>query len=275
MKNTLKKSFVIFAALTLLLSCLLLLPACNNYEDDGRYYFDEDTRFAIDDSKLKVMGIDFSEPGMSLIYKAVTSLALNMDETYFDFNADGTMHAQIKTKDGLLGNLDELFKLIQMDSSAVEDMLSGIDLSDGLKTYAEPMFPGFTAYLEQGDLESALGLLKRSLGLNIEGFDYDNEDIKYVLDYVGKNKALPGDLLARLPKDTVLTLTFDTHYLIRDIEGEDGTAYSAIYLGDDVANRNTVTNPFCVFTLNENDKGVLSAVMVVEFMNVTIGLKQQ
>ncbi len=266
MKNSnMKKVIVIALALALTACCLFAFAACD--VKDGRYFFEDGTRFKIDPNNLRVMGMELGD-----IFGLVSNLALNTDETYFEFNSDGTLHAQLTTKDGLIGTLPSLLNSFDVD---LDSMLGSVDLAEGLATYVEPMFPGFTAYLEAGDLESSLALVERSIGLNIKGLDYEDEGIKEAVKYVGENKRLPGDLLDKIPADTVLQLTLDTHYLIRDIVGEDGTPYTAIYLGNDVANRNTATNPFCVFTLTENEAGVMSAEMVIEFLNVRLGIVQQ
>lgn len=131
------------------------------------------------------------------------------------------------------------------------------------------MFPGFTQKLESYDLQGALGLIKHSLGFNIEGLDLTDAKVKEAVKYVGDNMALPADLLDAIPQDTVLKLTLDTQYAIRDLTASDGTQFRAIYLGYKVKD-NPQTAPFGIFTLKDND---VSAYLSIEFMNIHIAIK--
>ena len=273
-KNFVKISAIIIVTLVLC-CCVFALVACD--ENDGKSgksdakpaQFNENTRFYIDNKTTDFMGqINGGEDGESGSLNMIENIALNQEQTYFEFGKDGMLHAQVQTKDGLFGNLDSILEKLNLDVSA---LLGSIDISQSLSYYVEPMFPGFTAKIEAADLKGALGLIQHSLGFNIDGLDYEDEGVKEALQYVAQNKSLPGNLLSLIPKDTVLRLTFDTQYAIRYLTGSDGKQYTAIYLGYNVKD-NPDTEPFGVFTMTEED-GVKKLWLRLEFMDINIGLK--
>lgn len=272
-KNFVKISAIIIAVLTLC-CCAFALVACN--EDEKPAQFKEDTRFAIDNSTTDFMGqINGGEDGESGLLNLIEDIALNMDESYFEFKKDGTLHAQIQTADGLFANLNGLLSNPTVKSLLgdfdINAMLENFDIEGGLNFYVEPMFPGFKAKLEAADLKGALELIRHSLGFNIEGLDYDNAGVKEALAYVAENMKLPPNLLGLIPSDTVLKLTFDTQYAIRYLKGSDGKEYKAIYLGYAVKD-NPTTEPFGVFTMTE-EGGAKKLLLRLEFMDINIGLK--
>ena len=91
-----------------------------------------------------------------------------------------------------------------------------------------------------------------------------------MLAYVGANKSLPRDILAKIPTDTVLRLTFDSTYDLRTVKGADGKDYTAIYISD--IKNTPSTQPFGVFTVKE-ENGVKKATLRIELMDITIGVK--
>ena len=276
-KNFVKISAIIIALATLccvaftLCACDDKTPTQPSLKPDK---FDSDTRFYIDNKTTDFMGqINGGDDGESGLLDKIEHIALNNEETYFEFGKDGKLHAQVQTKDGLFADIDGLLSLIKGFNKDfdINAMLENFDIEGGLNYYVEPMFPGFRAKLEAADLQGALGLIKHSLGFNIDGLDYDDEGVKEALAYVAANMKLPGNLLNLIPKDTVLRLTFDTQYAIRYVTGSDGKEYTAIYLGYDVKD-NPDTEPFGVFTMTEED-GVKKLFLRLEFMDINIGLK--
>ena len=263
-KNFVKISATIVALLTLC-CCAFTLVACN--EDEKPAQFSQDTRFTVDNSVTDFMGqINGGEDGESGMLNFIEDIVINMDESYFEFKKDGTLHAQIQTADGLFGIINNFLNI------PFGAMISSFDIAGGLDFYVEPMFPGFRAKLEEADLKGALELIHHSLGFNIEGLDYENEGVKEALAYVAENMKLPSNLLDLIPSDTVLKLTFDTQSAIRYLKGADGKEYKAIYLGYAVKD-NPTTEPFGVFTMTEED-GVQKLFLRLEFMDVNIGLKK-
>lgn len=269
MKKNLMKVVSLVFVLVLSVCCTIVLSACNEEETDA---FKSDTRFYIDNETTDFMGQINGKTYLPLI----ETLALNMDETYFEFGKDGMLHMQIQTKDGLFGSVESLLKnsIVKnlLGDIDVESMLESVDLTQGIEFYVEPMFPGFAQKIDEEDFEGALELIRRSLGFNIVGLDYNDEGVKQAVAYVAQNKALPGNLLSLIPADTVLKLTLDTEYSIRHLTGADGKQYDAIYLGYDVK-ENPSTTPFAVFTMTEDD-GVTKLLLRLEFMDIDIGLTQ-
>lgn len=263
MKKSVVRIFAISIVLAMLLSCVFALCACNE-KDDSK--FENDTRFGVDYDNIDIMGMN------KFLVKAVKGAAIDDKNTYFEFKKDGTMHMQIQTKKGLFGSIPQLLKTLESANIKIDiaSALETFDVKGSVDKYVEPMFPGFTQKLKEYDLKGALGLIQHSLGFNIDGLDLANEKVKAAVKYVGDNMALPADLLEAIPSDTVLRLTLDTQYAIRNLTASDGTQFRAIYLGYKVKD-NPQTAPFGVFTLTENDTvGRLS----IEFMNIHIAIKQ-
>ena len=164
--------------------------------------------------------------------------------------------------------LNNLFKL----NIDVGEMLSNVELTGMLNDYVEPMFPGFTAKVNVGDLEGALNLISRSLGLNIVGLDYDNAEVKKLLKEIGSTKRLPADLIDRIPDDTVLTLTWDSSYYVWDVTGHDGKQHTAIAIGE--LGKTGETQPWCTFDLSTNAEGVQELFFRAEFMMSQLAFKE-
>lgn len=259
MKKNILKTFVICMLVAIIAIVPITLTACDKEPDDSVYAGGK--RFAVDANNTNVMGFPFS---------LIMFAALDEDNTYFEFGENGYLHAQLQTKQGLVGNLGGIFALMGMTEEEVREMLATMDLSGMVNSYVEPMFPGFTAKLKDGDLEGALGLIKSSLGFNITGLDFDNEEIVEAVKYIGETMHLPSNLLDVIPADTVLTLTFDTQYARRQVTTTSGDMVSAIHLGYKVKD-NPSTQPFGVFT-ESIANGKTSLALRIEFMNVNISL---
>lgn len=258
MKKSVLKIFVILTLVAIIALVPVMLTACDKEPDDSIYAGGK--RFAIS-GDTEIMGFPFS---------IIMAAALDKDNTYFEFGENGYLHAQLQTKQGLVGNLGGIFALMGKSQEEVEAMLSTMDLSGMVNSYVEPMFPGFTDKLKAGDLKGALGLIKSSLGFNITGLDFDNEQIVEAVKYIGETMYLPANLLDIIPQDTVLTLTFDTQYARRKLTTTAGETIDAIHLGYKVKD-NPSTQPFGVFTESIVD-GKTALSMRIEFMNIVINL---
>ncbi len=259
-----KKMLILLMVLITLCASLTVFVACDDKASDT---FSEERSFAIDNQHTNIMGVVTGN-----VLGIIENLALNIDNTHFTFRPDGKLHGQIQTKAGLFANIDSILALAGVNQDMLADMLSTFYIGDLIDAYVEPMFPGFKAHLQKGDLKSALGLIERSLGFNVVGLDYEDEDIKNALKYIGQTMTLPSNLLEIIPEDTVLTLTFDEEYSIRKVVGNDGKEYDAIYIGRDMLD-NSNTQPFAIFTMIE-DEGVLILKLRIEFMNIDLGLKE-
>ena len=260
MKNTVLKRILILATASIIVAtCLIGLCACNNNTTE-RYTVNKADTYIMDYGGEFTLGLIFG-------------LAVDEDNTYLELDGKGNLHLQIRTQAGLLG--DKLGSLLSFLDMSIEDLsaaLGDFDITGGVDTTVEPMFPGFREKLEQGDLDGALKLIQRSLGFYLYGLDYSNEDIQEALQYVGKNMKLPKNLLDKIPADTQLTLTFDNKYYTGEVVGNDGTTHQVIYISD--ITENPYTQPFGIFTVSEkNGKKVLT--LRIEFMNVQLSFIQQ
>ena len=240
--------------------------------NNSKTSFANTMRFKIDLANLNIMG--------NLLLNPVIGAATDGQNTYLEFTPDGKMHLQIQTIEGLFGDtMDGIFNLvdtlmhIKMDRETIGNMLTGVDITGMIESYVEPMFPGFRAKLKAGDLAGALKLIQNGLGFNITGLDYDDDGVKYILNYVAQHMTLPSDLLNKIPTDTQLTLTFDSQYYIKDVKGSNGKTYKAIYISQIGAN--DATQPFCVFDVTNNTKGEMCLFFRIEFMNVNLAFVQQ
>ncbi len=265
MKKNIIKIFVILT-LTLIIAVIpVMFTACDKTNES---VYEGGKKFGIDTDHTDIMGIKGAELNLML------KLILNSDNTYFEFKEDGYLHGQLQTRSGIIKSIESIISMIGGSNQEVEigDMLANIDLSGMVNAYVEPMFPGFTDKLKAGDLEGALGLIKSSLGFNITGLDFDDEQIIEAVKYIGETMRLPANLFEIIPKDTVLTLTFDTQYARRKVTTTSGDKIDAVYLGYKVKD-NPSTQPFGVFTESKiDDKTALA--LKIEFMNIDIGLME-
>lgn len=244
-----------------------VVPANSVTTNNSGTSFDKNMRFSFDTNNISVMQFD------STVIKLVCNMVLDMENSYVEFGTDGRMHLEIKTKPDLFTMINDLLTMFKLDESTVGAMLENFDISGGVDSMVEPMFPGFKAKLLAGDLGGALKIIQDGLGFNIVGLDYENENVKYILNYVAQNMKLPPDLLSRIPADTQLTLTFDSQYYIKDVKGADGTAYKAIYVSH--IGGSNATQPYGVFdvtTVRKNNQDIMQLRMRAEFMNATLTL---
>ena len=234
--------------------------------------FSKNMRFEIDEDTTGLM-----QYGGPFIISMLKSALLDVDNTYAEFTTDGKMHFQLQLRGDLFGaGLDSVFDLldffgIEMDKASVSALLKNFDIEGGVDSMVEPMFPGFKAELEKGNLKGALEIIERSLGFNIVGLDYEDEGVKTVLSYVAQNMKLPTNLLDLIPADTQLTLTFDSQYVVKDVVGEDGKTYKGVFISSIASNPDT--QPFAVFDVTEKD-GKTKLFLKVEFMNLRIGFTE-
>lgn len=231
--------------------------------------FGKDVRLSVDMSKTQ-LGMS----GIGELVPPIMNFVVDFDDSYMLLKQDGTMHVQLRTVEGLFGEkLDDLLNLIKTFVPTLDlgEALTSFDIEGGVRDMVEPMFPGFAAKLKQGDLKGALDLIEASLGFNIVGLDYNNENVKYVLNYVAENMTLPSDLLDRLPADTRIAITFDTQYYVKELKGKDGKTYTGIYVSPIGANENT--QPFCVFDTTYED-GKMKVFFKIDFMNLSIAFKE-
>ncbi len=270
MKNTaVKRLGVSILLIAVVACCAFALCACDKNNEEAQTYFENDVRFGLNVSNTQVMNI--GNPFIMMVRNAF----FDNGNTYAEFKADGTMHCQIQTQAGLFADINSLLDSIRTIAPDfdVAQILASVELAGMFNDYVEPMFPGFTEYFKAGDVRSALGLIKRSLGFDITGLDTEDPEIKALFKEIGRTLTLPADLLERIPAATVLTLSFDSTYCVKELTGQDGAKHTGIYVSS--IGKNANTQPYCVFTLTQNENGARELFFRAEFMMTQIGLTER
>ncbi|MCQ2409886.1 MAG: SGNH/GDSL hydrolase family protein [Clostridia bacterium] len=236
-----------------------------SYDRSGEKYFEKDVKFALDIENSVFMSDD-------QLFALIDSLALNTEECYFSFKKDGTMHAQLQTKDGLMGSVGGILDMLGVSLDGIEDL----DLQEAVDGTVVGFFPGF----DLNNLKSALALVTNSVGANITGLleRYDTDPgVKYCVDYVQTNKKLPADIFEKLPPDLVLALTLDTDYRFVEEKDSNGNTQTLIYLGKEAARRDKA-NPFGVlkqtYVKDDNGNNIRHLTLRIEFIGITIALNE-
>ncbi len=274
MKKNIAKISLILMLVAVLVCGAVALTACD--DKGGSAVFETERVYKLDTTNINFMG-------QRELVPLVCSLLLDEEKTYFTFKTDGTVHGQISLKEGLFDSIGTLIDglsgfMPDLTMDSINSMIANIDLAEGLEFYAEPMFPGFTAYLENGDANGALGLLKSSLGLSIGGIDFSQGALKEAVQTMGTNYKntgelkLPANLLSIIPPQTQLSLNADWQYTIQHLKGEDGKSHDGIYIGGAVAHNPSQTQPFAIFTMGKNDEGKETLLLRIEFMNIDLAL---
>lgn len=274
-KATVKTIILVIALVGLLAVSGCALAACGeNVENKIEITaFEENKVYELDASNTNFMGND------GALVSMVALMLFDEEKTYFEFKSDGTVHGQIATKAGLFGGIKDLLASFDMSEDDLKNMLKGIDLAEGLEFYAEPMFPGFTKNLVEGNIDKSFELIERSLGMNISGVDFTTGALHDAVVAMGREYTekgtlhLPENLLDIIPADAQLILTADWGYSLMTLEGSDGTTHEAIYIGGPVAQEPETTQPFAIFSLGTGDDGTPNMHLVIEFMNIDLALK--
>ncbi len=279
MKKNAIKFLSLTIAIVMLVACTTALVACDKESVD---VFEKTTRFNFDVARVSAFGGEATDMGglVGLILPIVTDedmenlWALDAKTSYVEFYADGTMHAQIQTAPNIFNKIGDIVEgLSSLMGGGGEDvsemnlnaMLADLHLENFIATYIEPMFPGWTDKLKQGDLKGAMGLIESSLGFNITGIDTEDEGVKAIVESIAKNMRESNhfkidddiDILGAFQALTDengegvrIAITFDSTYKIVSNVASDGKVHQAIYLGG-LAD-NTSTQPWGVFTMTNN-----------------------
>lgn len=263
MKKTFLRIMLPIITVVLLVVCAFGFAACND-DDIDLSKFEKTVRFNFADD-TSIMGIPWS---------IIAPLALNTSECYVTFSPDGKIHGQLRTSaaalellTGPMPNLGgEEQKPDEEAQGSIIDMIGGMDLSGAVETYLAPMFPGFTLT----DLENSLGMLKESVGASFFGFDFTNEKISALRDYIEETGKTPAKMLDYIPEDFVLGIDFDNTFEIKKVTGADGKQYHAIYISE-LASRDD-TQPFAVMTLGLNSNGKRTIKMDIFFIQFSLSL---
>lgn len=265
MKKTFMRIMLPIIAVVLLVVCAFGFAACNDDDDIDLTKFEKTVRFNFADD-TSILGIPWS---------IIAPLALDTSECYVTFSPDGKIHGQLRTSASaielLTGPMPNLGGEVQIpdeeaQSGSIIDMIGGMDLNGAVETYLAPMFPGFTLT----DLENSLAMLKKSVGASLVGFDFTNEKISALRDYIEETGKTPAKMKDYIPEDFVLGIDFDNTFQIKKVTGADGKQYHAIYISE-IASRDD-TQPFAVMTLGLNNSGKRTIKMDIFFIQFSLSL---
>ena len=221
---------------------------------DTGTHFETTKRYSIK-SKSSVAGYSYG----------FLSWVFEKDESYFEFTSDGKVHAQIKTK-AIMPMLESILTTFNVDLDSVASTIYDIDLDDAVvEPYVVEMFPGFTL----DHVVDSFNLMKDSLGLYLIGFDLEDEGIRSIIADIERTHKIPEDILDKIPEDFTFGIAFDGVYHIKTVKDAEGNERQAIYVGGAVAN-NPNTQPFMIFTIDEDEYGRESLKLSVEFIMVSL-----
>lgn len=266
------KILLVVLLLAVIASSMFALSACNKQQPE-REVFGESRIYELDFAYTNVM----DQPMVGLIL----NLLLDPVESCFEFGTDGVVRGKLQTQtlnlNSLLDMAGSFSSGITKDSIAAQ--IGAVDVASMLNSNVEPMFPGIVSRIVDGDLKGALELVQKTMGLNITGIDFEDEEIKKAVlkmgeEYTrtnGKNMHLPSNLLDLIPEELCVAVTAEWEYELVHLKGSDGTPHDAVYIGG--VSHNVNTQPFGVFTMTTSSNGTQRMVLRVEFLDVDFGLK--
>ncbi|MFA5449911.1 MAG: hypothetical protein WC292_05695 [Clostridia bacterium] len=236
-----KKAYKIFVSLLVvvaLLSSLFVLTACGGEE---KVTLKEDTTFYIDYAGSSVLGLPLSllaENTSRIILRADGSLTMVLDTKIAAINA-------------LLNQFDVLSKL------------EGVDVDEMIWDLPSVFFPGNSI----AEFENLLAAANNSIGLGINGFDFQDSEMKPIFDELAATGKLPKGF--RLP-DT-LYIEYNATYHIVELESPYSGSYTAIYAGSHGENG----EPYIVLTLLEDEEtGKRQVTFSIDFIKINISAKE-
>ena len=265
MKRRYTKTLLTVLALALICPCLFAFAACDAKKTVAPYTpetFSKTRIYELDTEHTNLMGQTMAPLMMNLL--------LDKQESYFEFGKDGKVRGQLKTIPLSVNSLFDALSRFGNDISreSVSAQLRNLDIAQTLQEDVEPLLPGFTERLSDGDVEGAFKLLQNTTGLHFKGLDFSEGPLKDG----GKSMRLPANLLDLIPDNTQLSLTIDWEYNLVHLTGNDGTPYDAVYIGGETAH-SAYTQPFAIFTMYTESDGTETMYMRIEFVNVDIALK--
>lgn len=244
MKKARRTVTVILLALVLVLP-LSILTACDNGENEDEaetvdgYYTENTVRYYIKANDIHVMELPIG-------------FLFEPSQTYFELRPDGTMEIRAIFKENFPAVVKSILQSTDTD-------LSELDVQGIVDTYVLELMPAFTLK----DIPFSLGLLEATLGLRIEGLDFEYKGVKKICDSLAETSRLPSVL--DLPEG--LGVVYEGKYRIKDLTSEvTGKTFRAVYTGGSAANG----EPYMVLTMAENDEGKETLSLHIEFLNITV-----
>lgn len=215
-----KAAIIVSIVLIVVIVGALIAAAVFGYKSEDLGVFEEDMHFQL--NTFKVLGNDFS-------------FAVSMSKSYIDLNSDGTCIIRITPLPGL-GNIIPAI----IGGSAIS--YEGLEALAG--QYLVPLFPGFTF----DDIDGSFKLMEDSLGIKIVGFDESSPE------YVSlRNKIENRQPITNFALPSKLAIEIKAKYKVVKLYGEDNKEYTAVHIGG--YDESYAKEPFCIFTLNETEKG--------------------
>lgn len=232
-----KKIITVLVLLTALVLCVLPATGC----EGKKTYVKEDISFAIT-NESNVMGIP-----INLVLDASSGIELKKD---------GTFVLSLMLNDGAPMLLNNYFDL---------EAMSKADLSGFINAYVKPIFPGFTL----DDVEGSLNLIKNSLGAELVGFDFEDENIKKLVESLETTGRINSDLV--IPEG--LGVRYTSFYEIKTLKSETaGKEYTAIFTDK----YSEGGEPYFVLTMDtDSESGKNTLYLRVEFLKLTLKLVER
>lgn len=205
---------------------------------EGKTYVSEDSVYS-----LVSVNIDGGEleslPLMSIIDKERTTLKLG---------TDGMMTLEVFINPYTYGLAKNVLE--NMDASTVD--------ITWLNSYLDEFFPGTSI----GDIEKLLKTIENTLGVTINGIDFEDENIKSITDSLAETSKLPEKVV--LPDEISLTFTQPYELVHIDSDAIEG-GFTAVYLGNYRG-----SEPYLIMTLIEDYWGTQNLSIRNEFMFLNV-----
>ena len=202
MKKTVYKIIAVLFALTLVLSTCICLTACDKDGGNDREHFSEETTYYLTSGEAVGMQV---------------ANFLSYEKTFIKFYPNGKMCLQV-TPNSVIMAAASLYLYNNREN------LAGISLSD-MERYTSEVLPGESFFA----LVSALGKLGNSIGLKINGIDFEDEDTQAVFEEFNETHVIPASFT--LPAD--LNVTIEADYALCEVPSDfREEPFKAVYLGD-------------------------------------------
>lgn len=215
--------------LVVVVGCVFTLTACNNPTLDKDYSF----AFSIAETTI------WEIPNIPMFFT---------EDSGLEITKDGELTINIM----LSSSVSLLLSTLDFDLSAISEL----DLDELANTYGIPYLPWF----DIKDIKTSLEKLKESLGGEIV-LDYEEEATQKLIASIEETGHANEDFT--IPKTFGLryTGTYKVKHLVSEVTGKE---YTALY----VDKYTEGGEPFFIITLDENEEGLKTANLRVEFLKL-------
>lgn len=223
-----KKSKIIVA---ILLTAIIATTCCLALTACDDRTLDKDYTFAFDPIKTEIGGYT----GIPLFFSEDSGLTLSK-------NGELTLTVIINP------SISAVLENVELD-------LSSLDLNVVAKKYAEPILPWF----DITDVKGTFDALEQNLGAKLI-IDYEEDATKKLVEAIQTTGKLNPDFTV----PATFGLRYTGKYEVKHLVSADGTEYTALY----VDKYTEGGEPFIIITLDENEDGLKTALIHVEFLNM-------